>query len=85
MDAFVVMQTATKTLSIIKCGSDELLFEANVGISALRAKDGLIVCKCNDESLMAFDYDGYTVLSRGNFSGARSSVSIDEAIKILDS
>ncbi len=85
MNAFVVMHTATKTLSIMKCGSNELLFDLNVGISALRVKDGLIVCKCNNESLMAFDYDGYTVLSRDNFADAKTTVSIDTAIKILDS
>ncbi len=93
-DAFIVKHTSSGTLSVVKCGDDKeyytglmngMLFPVSLGISALRVKDGLIVCRFNDNTLGAFDFNGKTVLSRTHFKDATDSVNIDSMIKILDS
>lgn len=94
IDGFVVEKGGM--LSIVKCGDDRVYFEyddekgmkgmlfpARIGITALRVKDGIIVCKFSNGQLGAFDYTGKTLLSRTKTKNA-ASVRIDKAIKILD-
>ena len=95
LDGFVVEKGGM--LSIVKCGDERVYFEyddekgmkgmlfpARIGITALRVKDGIIVCRFSNGQLGAFDYNGKTLLSRTRTQNA-SSVRIDKAIKILDS
>ncbi len=97
INAFVV-QTREGHLSIVKCDDDRvyvdgemkgLLFPSNIGISALRVKDGLIVVKFANGEAGAFDYNGKTVLSRTKIGSGDKEISqavnIDNVIKILDS
>ncbi len=93
IDGFVIQNTGTKALSVVRLGDDRVYFEGgmkgmlvppNVGISELRIKDGYIVCKFNDGSAGAFDLEGRVVLSRTRFLGASTSnVNIDSVIKNL--
>ena len=95
-DAFVVSKDGN--LSIVKCGDSRvyytglmegMLFPDWMGISALRIKGNLIVCKFKNNDVGAFDINGNTVISRVKL-GSRSvgesiaNVNIDNIIKILD-
>lgn len=89
IDGFVIAKDGV--LSIVKCGDQREYFDGGIkgmilpqslGITALRVKNGLIVCKFNNGSVGAFDYSGKTVLSQTKTKGA-SSAKIDKVIKIL--
>lgn len=94
LDAFVVKYTydSDTKLSIMKCNSNKvffkdgpkgLMFPVSSGITALRVKNGLIVCKMNN-SVAAFDYEGRVVLSPLTKDGqSLSSVKIDDIVKVL--
>ncbi len=97
INAFVVTD-GNGNLSIVKCDDDRVYFEGGmkgmilpsyIGISALRVKDGLIICKFANGEAGAFDINGKTVLSRFKIgSGSKAipaTVKIDTAIKILSS
>ncbi|MBO4554982.1 MAG: hypothetical protein J5713_04295, partial [Clostridia bacterium] len=80
-------------LSIVKCGDDRVYFDGgmkgmilpqSLGITALRVKKGIIICKFNNGSVGAFDFFGKTLLSQTKTKGA-GGVKIDKAIKVLDS
>lgn len=89
MDAFVVAKDGI--LSIVKCGDSRvyidggikgMLFPQSIGITALRAAGGVIVCKFSNGEAGAFDYNGNTLISRKRVSGA-GSANIDKVIKNL--
>lgn len=98
IDAFVVNKGSV--LSVVKCGDSRqyfesglngMLFPESLGISALRVKDGLIVCKFLNGECGAFNTNGETVLSRKKVGSSSTSSSknavdanIDVVLKILD-
>ncbi len=97
INAFVVTD-GNGNLSIVKCDDDRVYFEGGmkgmilpsyIGISALRIKDGLIICKFANGEAGAFDTNGRTVLSRFKIgAGSKAipaNVKIDTAIKVLSS
>ncbi len=93
LDAFVVVHTETKLLSIVKCGNktvyfedgmEGMLFPQYLGITALRVKDGLIACKFNDGTAGVFDSEANTVVSRTNLKNNIGNANIDNVIRILD-
>lgn len=97
-DAFVVSD-GSGNLSIVKCSDSRIYFEGGIagmilpqslGISALRIKDGIVVCKFSNGEAGAFDMSGNTVISRTKIGSSDSkaigtSIKIDSVIKILDS
>lgn len=97
-DAFVVTD-GSGNLSVVKCSDSRVYFDGGIagmilpqslGISALRVKDGLIVCKFANGEAGAFDMNGNTVISRTKIGSSDSkaigtNIKIDSAIKILDS
>lgn len=98
LDAFVVCKGSV--LSIVKCNDDRqyfqdgmkgMLFPSSLGISALRVKDGLVICKFSNGECGAFNANGETVISRkkigsSNASSSKNATStnIDRVLKILD-
>lgn len=96
LDAFVVSKDGN--LSIVKCGDSRvyytglmegMVFPDWMGISALRIKGNLIVCKFKNNDVGAFDINGNTVISRvklgsKSVSDSISNVNIDNIIRILD-
>ena len=85
MDAFVVKKTVDKNvtyLSIIKCGTTELMFAESLAITAFRVSNGLIIVKNASGDMYVTDYDGKVVF-KDIVSGA-SNKYIDDVIKVLD-
>lgn len=91
LNAFVVSKDGK--LSIVKCGDNKvyvkggmkgMLFSDEIGITALRVKGNLIVCKFSNGDVGAFDINGRTAISRLKIGGASASANIDNIIKILD-
>ena len=86
LDAFVVKKTlgSNTYLSIIKCGTTELMFQENLAITALRVSNGLIVLKSANGVMFVTDYNGKIVIPQGVITGA-NNVTIDNTVKVLDS
>ncbi len=86
LDAFVVKKEIGKTtyLSIIKCGTTELMFQENLAITALRVSNGVILVKSANGVIFATDYNGKIVIPQGVVAGAENST-IDNAIRVLTS
>ena len=85
MDAFVVKKTVDKNvtyLSIIKCGTTELMFDESLAITAFRVGNGLIIVKNASGEMYVTDYDGKVVF-KDIVSGAGNKY-IDDVIKVLD-
>ncbi len=86
LDAFVVKKTlgTTNYLSLIKCGTTELMFGENLAITALRVKDGVILCKSSNGVVFATDYNGKIIIPQGVIVGAENA-NIDSVITVLTS
>lgn len=97
INAFVVQKNGA--LSIVKMNDEKIYFPGGIkgmiipdeiGVSALRVKDGLIVCKFANGEAGVLNQNGETVLSRtkigANDDSSRSlvNVNIDNAVKVLD-
>lgn len=98
INAFVVSKDGV--LSIVRCndqreyfagGIKGMIFPESLGISALRVKDGIIVCNFTSGEAGAFNINGETVLSRKKVGSSDTSsskntidVNIDSVIKVLD-
>ncbi len=97
INAFVVEKGGV--LSLVKMNDEKIYFDGGIkgmiipdwiGVSALRVKDGLIVCKFASGEAGVLNQNGETVLSRtkigANDDSSRSlvNVNIDNAVKVLD-
>lgn len=97
INAFVVEKDGV--LSLVKMNDEKIYFDGGIkgmiipdwiGVSALRVKDGLIVCKFASGEAGVLNQNGETVLSRtkvgANDDSSRSlvNVNIDNAVKVLD-
>ncbi len=97
INAFVVEKGGV--LSLVKMNDEKIYFDGGIkgmiipdeiGVSALRVKDGLIVCKFANGEAGVLNQNGETVLSRtkigANDDSSRSlvNVNIDNAVKVLD-
>lgn len=97
INAFVVEKDGV--LSLVKMNDEKIYFDGGIkgmiipdwiGVSALRVKDGLIVCKFASGEAGVLNQNGETVLSRtkigANDGSSRSlvNVNIDNAVKVLD-
>lgn len=97
INAFVVEKDGV--LSLVKMNDEKIYFDGGIkgmiipdkiGVSALRVKDGLIVCKFANGEAGVLNQNGETVLSRtkvgANDGSSRSlvNVNIDNAVKVLD-
>lgn len=97
INAFVVEKDGV--LSLVKMNDEKIYFPGGIkgmiipdeiGVSALRVKDGLIVCKFANGEAGVLNQNGETVLSRtkvgANDGSSRSlvNVNIDNAVKVLD-
>lgn len=97
INAFVVEKGGV--LSLVKMNDEKIYFDGGIkgmiipdwiGVSALRVKDGLIVCKFASGEAGVLNQNGETVLSRtkigANDGSSRSlvNVNIDNAVKVLD-
>lgn len=97
INAFVVEKGGV--LSLVKINDEKIYFDGGIkgmiipdwiGVSALRVKDGLIVCKFASGEAGVLNQNGETVLSRtkigANDDSSRSlvNVNIDNAVKVLD-
>ncbi len=85
LDAFVIKNTETSTLSVMKNGAKDMLFPESEGVRQLRVKDGLIAAVKNGTQGAAV-YSakwGLPVLLQ-KFFKSTDSVDIDKVIKILD-
>lgn len=98
IDAFVVQKDGV--LSLVRMGDDNVYFDGGIkgmiipewiGVSALRVKDGLILCKFASGELGVLNQYGQTVISRTKIgsndpSSSKSTVnvSIDNVAKVLD-
>lgn len=97
INAFVVEKGGV--LSLVKMNDEKIYFDGGIkgmiipdwiGVSALRVKDGLIVCKFASGEAGVLNQNGETVLSRtkigANDDSSRSlvDVNIDNAVKVLD-
>lgn len=97
INAFVVEKGGV--LSLVKMNDEKIYFDGGIkgmiipdwiGVSALRVKDGLIVCKFASGEAGVLNKNGETVLSRtkvgANDGSSRSlvNVNIDNAVKVLD-
>ncbi|MBR4801003.1 MAG: hypothetical protein IK048_04985 [Clostridia bacterium] len=94
MNAFIV--TNGKALTIIKCGDSRVyvnnskevgmagqILPMYYGTTAIRVKDGIVVCKFENGEAGAYDFNGNTLLSRKKIKNVGSTV-IDKVIKVLD-
>lgn len=97
INAFVVEKGGV--LSLVKMNDEKIYFDGGIkgmiipdwiGVSALRVKNGLIVCKFASGEAGVLNQNGETVLSRtkigANDDSSRSlvNVNIDNAVKVLD-
>lgn len=80
LDAFIV--TNGEVLSMIKCGSNDLLFPVNMAISAIRVSKGYILVKSHDGTVSVYNSNGKVLISRKNIVNA-SSANIDDVVKVL--
>lgn len=99
INAFVVEKDGV--LSLVKMNDEKIYFDGGIkgmiipdwiGVSALRVKDGLIVCKFASGEAGVLNQNGETVLSRAKVgssdptsSKSLVNVNIDNAVKVLDS
>ncbi len=92
INAFVVKNG--DVLSVVKCGDNReyfaggmkgMLFPKDLGIGALRVKDGLIAVKFINGEAGVFDVGGNTVVSRSKINcSSNMAAGIDTVLKILD-
>ena len=85
LDAFVVKKALNSTnyLSIVKCGTNELMFQENLAITAIRVSNGHIVLKSANGGMFITNYNGEIIIPQGVITGAGNST-IDNAVKVLD-
>ena len=84
LDGFVVQKTINKTtyLSIIKCGTTELMFDEGLAITAFRVANGCIIVKNVNGEMYVTDFNGKLILD--DVVAGASSKNIDAVIKVLD-
>ena len=98
INAFVVQKNGV--LSIVKMNDERIYFDGgikgmifpeDIGVSAVRVKDGLILCKFASGEAGVLTVNGETVISRKKIgssdptsSKSLANVNIDNAVKVLD-
>lgn len=82
MNAFIV--TNGTVLSVMNCGSNELLFPEATAITAIKALEGLYVIKSGDGTVSVYNSAGKLKISRANIRGVGSSA-ITSVVNVLSS
>lgn len=98
INAFVVQKNGV--LSIVKMNDEKIYFDGGIkgmifpewiGVSAVRVKDGLVLCKFASGEAGVLTVNGETVISRTKIgssdptsSKSLANVNIDNAVKVLD-
>ena len=91
LDSYIVENSSTKNLSVIKstAGTDktvgDLLIADYVAVQAIDVECGMIAVRTGGEKVGVLDANGREVISLSKTAGVTSSVKIYDAIRILDS